>query len=482
MYMNDFIGRKEELEILNGTFKKRTASIIVIKGRRRIGKSRLIDEFVKQNPFDAIYLFSGVAPNKNTTAQSQRNEFASQLHKVGFPKVIAEDWNDLLWLLADKVGHGRVLIVLDEISWMGSKDPDFLGKLKNAWDLHFKKNDKLVLIFCGSISTWIEENILSSTGFLGRISIDLSLQELPLFDCSKFWRRKEKFISSYEKFKILSVTGGIPLYLEHIDPDLTAEENIRKLCFMPHGLLFEEFEKVFSDLFSKKSYKYKKIVQALVAHSTTQENICQTLEIKRSGDVRNYLDNLIKSGFVSRDFSWRMSDGKNSLLSHYRLSDNYSRFYLKYILPNREKIINKQFSEAHLSDFPGWNSIMGLQFENLVLNNKRLIWKLLKIKPEEIICDNPFFQRKTKKHSGCQIDYMIQTKYNVLYIFEIKFSKNSINTDIIHEMQNKIKHLQIPKHFSYRIILIHVNGVTEEVVDRDFFSSIIDFGQFLLFQ
>lgn len=87
---------------------------------------------------------------------------------------------------------------------------------------------------------------------MGRISIDLSLQELPLFDCAKFWGRKEKSITSYEKFKILSVTGGIPLYLEHIDPDLTAEENIRKLCIMPHGLLFEEFEKVFSDLFRNR--------------------------------------------------------------------------------------------------------------------------------------------------------------------------------------------------------------------------------------
>lgn len=478
--MSEFIGRKEELEILSGALKKKTASIVVIKGRRRIGKSRLIEEFVRQHSFNVHYFFAGVAPNKKTTAQSQRNEFASQLHKVGFPKIMTADWNDLFWLLADKVRHNRVLIVFDEISWMGNKDPEFLGKLKNAWDLHFKKNNKLILIFCGSISTWIEENILSSTGFLGRISIDLSLQELPLYDCSKFWGRKENAISSYEKFKILAVTGGIPLYLEHVDPDLIAEENIRNLCFMPHGLLFEEFEKIFSDLFLRKNNKYKKIVQVLVAHPSTQEDICKTLEIKRSGDITKYLDNLIKSGFISRDFSWRMSDGKNSSLSHYRLSDNYSRFYLRYILPNKEKILNKQFSEAHLSDLPGWNSIMGLQFENLVLNNKRLIWKLLKIKPEEIVCDNPYFQRKTNRQLGCQIDYMIQTKYNVLYIFEIKFSKNTIPTEVINDIQKKIERLQIPKHFSYRTILIHVNGVQDEVVDRDFFSAIIDFGQFLI--
>ena len=92
------------------------------------------------------------------------------------------------------------------------------------------------------------------------------------------------------------------------------------------GLSFEEFEKIFSDLFSKKSGKYKKIVQALSSHSTVQEEICQALGIKRSGRVTKYLDNLIKSGFVTRDYSWRISDGKVSSLSHYRLSDNYSSF------------------------------------------------------------------------------------------------------------------------------------------------------------
>jgi hypothetical protein len=369
--------------------------------------------------------------------------------------------------------------MLDEISWMGSRDPHFLGKLKNAWDLHFKKNDKLIFVLCGSISSWIEKNILSSTGFLGRISLDMTLKELPLADCNKFWGRQANQLAAYEKLKVLSVTGGVPLYLEHINSTLSAEENIKRLCFLSHGLLFEEFERVFSDLFSKRSEKYKKIMHCLSSHSAQQEEICQFLGLKQSGDIHGYLDDLIKAGFISRDYTWRLNDGKISKLSQYRLSDNYSRFYIKQIYPNHMKIINGQFASATLHNLSNWNTLMGLQFENLVLNNRRLLWNILKIQPDDIVCDNPYFQRKTLRSSGCQIDYLIQLKYNTLYICEIKFSKDEIKTDVISEVQKKISALAMPKNFSFRPVLIHVNGVKDAVVEDGFFADIIDFGRLL---
>src|SRR3989338_7206382 len=179
-----FIGREKELKLLKRLAQQRSASFLVVRGRRRIGKSRLIEEFSK--PYK-LFSFSGIAPTPQTTAQDQRDEFAMQLVNQGFPKIRMEDWNELFWLLADKSKKGRVVILFDEISWMGSEDPLFLGKLKNAWDLHFKKNPQLMLILCGSASSWIEKNILSNTGFLGRISFTLTLDELPLYDCQQFW-------------------------------------------------------------------------------------------------------------------------------------------------------------------------------------------------------------------------------------------------------------------------------------------------------
>ena len=146
---------------------------------------------------------------------------------------------------------------------MGSKDPNFLGKLKSAWDQYFKKNDQLILILCGSVSSWIDENILSSTAFVGRISFTLNLEELSLQDCNKFWNKTGAKVSPYEKLKILSVTGGVPRYLEEIDPSQNAEFNIKQLCFKKGGILTTEFEKVFSDLFSSRSKIYKEIINCL---------------------------------------------------------------------------------------------------------------------------------------------------------------------------------------------------------------------------
>jgi len=112
-----------------------------------------------------------------------------------------------MYLYAGLTSTGKHLILLHEISWMGGEDKDFAGKLKGAWDNHFKKNDALNLVLCGSVTTWIEENILQDKGFVGRVSLDIVLKELSLPEANEFWR-KAPSISATEKLKILSVTGG----------------------------------------------------------------------------------------------------------------------------------------------------------------------------------------------------------------------------------------------------------------------------------
>ncbi|HCC24711.1 MAG TPA: ATPase, partial [Holosporales bacterium] len=211
--MSKFIGRDKELKQLTEITQKKAASFIVVRGRRRIGKSRLIEEFSKH--FDNFYAFVGLAPDKAVTGKHQLEEFSRQIaQQFKTPHARYDDWSDALWAVAERVQKGKTLLFFDEISWMGSQDPTFLGKIKNLWDQHLKKNDQLVFIVCGSASAWIEKNILSSKGFVGRISFTLTLEELPLSDCNLFW---PKNISSYEKLKVLAVTGGIPKYLEEIN-------------------------------------------------------------------------------------------------------------------------------------------------------------------------------------------------------------------------------------------------------------------------
>ncbi|MBI3901075.1 MAG: ATPase, partial [Chlamydiia bacterium] len=395
-----------------------------------------------------------------------------QMARIGM-----DDWGDLFYDVAQKCKKGRVLVVLDEISWLGLNDPTFLGKLKTAWDQHFKQNPQLMMILSGSQSTWIEKNILSSSGFMGRVSYQLTLEELSLAECNQFWQPKGDIISPYEKLKLLSVTGGVPRYLEEINPNLSAEENIKKLCFQAEGLLFNEFDQIFSDLFAKRGEKYKMIVKRLAESTATLDDIAGVFKRSKGGDISHMLDDLCATGFVTRNYTWDIKRACPAKLSRYRLSDNYVCFYLKYIAPHKNKVL------SGVSGFlpPSWLGSMGLQFENLVISKKNRIrlYEILGIPLEEIIWSNPYFQTKTKQWEGCQIDFMIQTKFGTLYICEIKFRKKEVEKEIIVAMQQKINRLHLPRNVSIRPVLIHVNGVHDAIIESGYFAHVIDFGTWL---
>jgi uncharacterized protein len=472
-----FIGRASELTALRALQTKRTASLVIVQGRRRIGKSRLIQEFSKNQ---TAYCFTGLAPSEKPNAQIQRDEFARQLSEnLGLPRMQVSDWGDLFTLLSRETKKDPIIILFDEISWMGSADPTFLSKLKNAWDLQFSQNPNLILILCGSVSSWIEKNIINSTAFLGRPSLYLRLDPLSLSECNAFWGEYQSRISAFEKLKILSVTGGIPRYLELIYPDLTAEENIKKLCFLKNSPLNNEFENIFSDIFGNKSETYREIISHLAQGSASQSELLAACHRSKAGTFSEYLKNLVLAGFITRDYTWHLKTGEVSKHSRYRLKDNYMRFYLRYLYPSKAKIQKNAFENRSVSTIPGWDTLLALQFENLVLNNQNEVIKILNIPNEEIIFYNPFFQKPTKLKPGCQIDLLIQTKFNNVYICEIKFSRNAIGPSILNEMKQKITALKLPRNFSYRPVLIQVNGVQDTVVESGFFSNIIDFGQLL---
>ena len=470
-----FYGRKTELDRFESLWKIPTARLITIYGRRRVGKSRLAKQFGKKHNYLA---FSGLPPTAKTTAQSQRDEFFRQLRTYfpTLPELNTTSWGHLFHQLAQLIPNQKTVILLDEISWMGSKDPDFLGHIKTTWDQHFKTHPNLVLILCGSISSWIEQNILSSTGFLGRISLKLHLTELPLHHCNAFWQGQH--VSAYEKCQFLAITGGIPKYLEELIPTQHVEQAIKQLCFEPSGLLFNEFEHIFSDLFSSRSALYKKIVSLLVNGPLDFTTICTKLGYAKTGLVSEYLNDLISAGFIRKDPTWNLKTTKKSSLNHYRLKDNYTRFYLKYIQPKADLIARGHYQHITLNQLPGWVSLMGYQFESLILTNRQAIIQKLGINPTDIINDNPYFQRQTSRQNGCQIDYLIHTTHT-LYVCEIKFSMRQIATDIVPEIEKKIAALAVPKHHSIRPVLIHVNGITEALEDTRYFNEVIDFGSLL---
>ena len=476
--MKSFHGRAYELGQLGLLKRKKSASMVTVTGRRRIGKTRLIDEFAKRTKGYRYVALSGIAPDSGVSAQSQRADFARQMQReLGLPPVVHDDWGDLFAHLARTVRRGRWIVLLDEVSWMASGDSTFLPKLKNAWDRGFSKNPRLVLVVCSSISSWIDANILSSTGFVGRVSLDLRLEELPIADCLGFPGMRRGTASFYDQLKMLSVTGGVPKYLEELVDSQSAEENIRRLCFEPSGILFREFEQIFSDLFEKRHTLYKRIVAAIADRRMNLTELCGALQLQKSGVVAGYLDDLRLAGFIEKDYTWNLNSGVEGKQFTYRIKDNYIRFYLRHILPHHGAISRNRFGRRKLSALPGWDAVIGLQFENLVLQNREFIWEQCGLSASEIVNEGPFFQTATRRRAGCQIDYLIQTRHGPLYLCEVKFRRKAVGSSVLAEMEDRCARLAKPRHSSVLPVLIHVNGVTEAVADSDFLARVVDFSE-----
>ena len=243
------------------------------------------------------------------------------------------------------------------------------------------------------------------------------------------------------------------------------------------GKTYREFNDIFSDIFARRSETYEKITRTLVDGRKSLEEVAKLIGMSKNGNLSGYMLDLVKSGFIKRDPIWTIKSSVKPKLGYYRLSDNYLRFYLKYIEPNSDRVEKGQFNDLALSMLPGFDTIMGLQFENLVLSNGNLIIQKLNIKLEDVVRDGTYDQRPQPSTGirGCQIDCMIQHKSNILYACEVKFSLNEVSISVVSEMQEKLSKLVKPRGFAVIPVLIHVNGVSDSVINSDYFR-IIDFG------
>lgn len=475
-----FIGRENELAQLRRTARLSKAGLIVCRGRRRIGKSTLIEHFARE--FEHFYEFQGLAPREQVENEHQLENFGRQLaEQFRLPAMQLQNWHEAFALLSRLTEGQRVLIFLDEISWMASRDVDFVGQLKIAWDTRFKKNRKLILVLCGSVSSWIDRNILNGADFMGRISVSLNLRELPLNKCNEFFHEvggsAGKRMSALEKSRILCVTGGVPRYLEEVEYGATAERNIVDLCFTRGGFLVDEFDKIFNDIFSARAATYRQIVQTLADGARTFSEICESLDVAPSGIFTEYLEDLATAGFVQRDYVYSLATGKRGKLSRYRLKDNYLRFYLKYIEPVREKIEAGVYDSEEVRSFTAFDGIMGLQFQTLVLNNLPLVLQQLKISPEQVRSASPYFQNRTGRQEACQVDLLIDTKYAV-YVCEIKFQRR-LTVSVVEEVAEKVGKLKVEAGKSLRRVLIHMGELGKAIEEGAGFDEVVSFERFL---
>ena len=469
-----FVGREQELSELNELWERRSSSFVICRGRRRIGKSTLIEEFVARSRCRFVEI-SGLPPDEKMTNQREIDSFCGQLSsQTGLPVGQAKSWQQAFAMLADAVkGRAKTVVLLDEISWMGKYDPSFPGELKNLWDIRLARRDNLVFFVCGSVSAWIQKNILNNTGFVGRISLEFVLEELKLKDCLEFWGRAGEHLSTHEFFDVLSVTGGVPRYLQEIDSRLSAEENLRRMCFMPNGYLFKDFRSIFNDVFGETCVVKREIMLALRDGARNVSEIAQMTGKERGGYLSENLTELEKAGFVSRDEGLNPRTGQKAQEVRFRIRDNYCRFYLRYIEPHRTAIEKGLYKAAPLSELPEWESIMGLQFESMVVGRVADFFDRLGLDRARIESVAPYYRAASQTNGpGVQIDLLIQSP-RLIYVVEIKRCKR-IGIEIEDEVEEKIRRLQVRKGVSVRAALVYQGELDPRVRERGFFSALVD--------
>ena len=467
-----FVGREDDLVQLTGLWDKRVSSLVTCRGRRRVGKSTLIEEFAKRTAENFIAV-EGLAPRKGMNDRKQRRNFCARIaEQTGVEMRDAASWPLAFDMLNEALpDKGRTVVLLDEISWMGGYDRDFPAYLKTAWDKKLKNHPNLVLVLCGSVSSWIADNILNSTGFVGRNSLDVEVRELPLREAIQVIGPTADRMSSTEKFDILSVVGGVPRYLEEIRPSLTVDENVRRMCFLKQGLLFREFDETFNAVFGPEAINRRAVLETLSGGSMTASAIAEQLGVAVNGHLTRTLKELEYAGFVARESNLNAETGKPARIDRYRICDNYTRFYLHFIEPNRKAISGGLFRFASMEQLKGWESQLGYQFENLIVNHVGDLFVHLGVDRSLVLSAAPYAQRGTKRGEGCQIDLLVQTR-RTAFIVEIK-RRREIGPEVMEEVMEKVRRLKVSKGVSVRTALVYDGRLSPRIEAEHGFDVII---------
>ena len=467
-----FIGRERDLKELRSLWGRDAGVLVTCRGRRRIGKSTLIEEFAVREA-DTFISIDGVAPRKGIADEDQRRHFSEKVALYAQrPVAVATNWLEAFAQLNEIIpNEGKTVVLLDEISWMAGYFPDFPGYFKEAWDKTLRKHPNLIFVLCGSVSAWIVENILNSTGFVGRDSLDLELKELSPSESIRLLGHAGERMSVREKLDVLSVIGGVPKYLEEFRPELSIDENVRQMCFTPRGLLFREFEDAFSGVFGRKSRTRGRILRLLTEGSFSAAELARQDAKTPNGSYAGALKDLEVAGFVAGDGGLSPVTGEMLREEHYRIKDNYTRFYLHFVEPRKKAIENGLFDFSSLEQLHGLDAMFGHQFENLVLNHTAKLFPLLGLDQSLVLSAAPYVQRKTKQHEGCQIDLLIQTQRTLLVV-EIK-RRREIRHEVIDEVEEKIRRLKYRKDLSVRTALVYDGNLAKTITADHFFDFVV---------
>ncbi|MCK4760747.1 MAG: AAA family ATPase [Candidatus Aminicenantes bacterium] len=462
-----FVGRKYELQQLEDKCSSSKSELVVIYGRRRIGKSSLVEKFAENKDF--FYKFEGIE-GENTKGQidSFVNIMAKYIDDSFLGKIRFDSWHTVFDYLTEKVVSDKkrgkkTILFFDEVQWMAVRRGKLISTIKYFWDNHWKKMN-VMLILCGSIASFMVKRIIHSKALYGRITLEMLLKGLLPHEAAQFFGKKR---SSEEILKYLLVLGGVPRYLEEIDLNRSFNQNINTLCFSKNGLMVDEIDKVFYSQF-KEAETYRKIVSLLKGRLLTFKEIAEKTGKPSGGTLKNSLELLINAELI--DFYISVDKGWNTKFKKYRLGDEFLVFYFKYIEPNIRLIKTggqiRLFEKVSVESLNVW---LGFAFERFCLKQAGYFAGIMGF-GEEMLLASPYFRRGDP---GFQVDLIYKRVDRVITACEIKYSNERISTKIIPGMEKKCAALEIPRGHTLEKGLISVYGPDEALRDSCYFNHYV---------
>jgi len=460
----NFIGRKQELNDLNRLYKAKGSKLVVLYGRRRVGKSALIDQFM----LDKKHLrFEGLEQGRVKTQIAQFVlDLSEQLNDELLKQVKLDSWQPLLDYLTKFFAQtkDKYILFLDEFQWLATNHTKLVSLIKKYWDQHWSKQN-VMFILCGSVCSYMTKRVIASKALYGRINWELCLKPLNPLESYQLLGEKRDID---EILQYLQILGGIPKYLQEIDTRKSFDQNINDMLFTENGVLVNDYSKIFYSQF--KEYKnYEIIVRYLKDQPRTLAEIALKLKIPSSGGVKSYLENLEKALFVTSYVPYNKNI--TSKLKKYKLTDEYLRFYFKYVEPHL-KIISVNHTRNLFEQLvkPVWQAWLGFAFENYCLKNAMYLAKMMGFE-DRVVQWGPYFQRGDQ---GFQIDLIYLRSDRVVTLCEIKYSDKEIPIGVVHEVKKKCALIELPRGYTLEKALISRCGPEKALRELDYFHHYIE--------
>lgn len=479
----NIVGREKEINLLEQIVASREAEFVAVYGRRRVGKTFLIQQVLSTKD---IYLeCTGI---KDGSLQEQLLNFSNSFIKIFYPRISLQppaNWREAFELLTNEVKKNsskKVIVFFDELPWLASPKSQLLQYIDYFWNTEWSKLPNFKFVVCGSAASWMLNNLINAKGGLhNRLTHRVLLKPFDLTETKLFLERNKIKVTQRQVLDIYMIMGGIPFYLKQIKRSKSFAQIVNDLCFKEDGALYDEFPRLFKSLFEDSTLNLQIVKEIAKKHyGISFAELVEKVGKKPGGRFKERLEELESAGFI-RSF---LPYGKKARDHYYRVIDPYTLFYLRWIsaITDAHAIPKNADYWTKMSGSQAWFSWAGYAFEVVCLTHADKIIKALKLEKIGCLISHWQYKPKTKDESGAQIDLLLDRDDDAITICEVKYSKDKFILDKAYakELSNKMevfeKHLKKPKQVF--LALVTTEGLKNNIWSEDLIDGVVELSDF----